>query len=308
MMKFRKIIGNPVVSLGKGDVWDSHNIFAPMVVKNNDRYWMYYSAGPNGPKNGRDYTDYQIGLAVSEDGFNFQKNRGNPLLPLGLRDNFHAKPAILRDAEGCLLKEDSLFKMWFNGNRANDIEYAMSEDGIHWQKYEDNPVFRNAYAPTVIRDDGLYRMWYTMGSYSEFRIGYAESSDGVHWKTAAENPVMKPCLEWEMENVFYPFVLRNPDGYSLFYTVMGGRPHQCNLACAVSPDGISWPERDRSLILTHGNPGDWDGVYASCPCLVPEPDGRDKLYYAGRIDMIHKYYAIGLAVRDGDGGGRNESL
>ena len=295
-MKFHKFSGNPVLSLGEENAWDSHNIFAPMVVKNSGRYWMYYSAGPNGPKNGKEYTDYQIGLAISEDGFHFQKHPGNPLLPLGLRDNFHAKPAVLRDAEGRLCKEDGLFKMWFNGNRANDVEYATSEDGIHWQKYEENPVFRSAYAPTVIKDGNLYRMWYTMGSYGAFRIGYAESTDGMHWAEPIENPIMEPRLTWEMENVFYPFVIKTAGGYYLFYTVMGGQPHQCNLGYATSSDGISWPERGRSLILTHGSSGEWDGVYTSCPCLVIEPDGRDKLYYAGRIDMIHKYYAIGLAI------------
>jgi hypothetical protein len=297
-MTFRKFEGNPVVTLGEGDAWDSHNIFAPMAVKHAGKYRLYYSAGPHGPEKGTDYTDYQIGLAVSDDGLHFEKHPPNPLIPLGQRDNFHAKPTILRDAEGQLLLEGGLWKMWFNGNRANDVEYATSGDGITWRKHEGNPVFRDAYAPTVIRDGDRYRMWYTMGEYGAFRIGHAECPDGVQWTPAPGNPVMQPRLDWEMGNVFYPFALKMAGEYVLFYTVMGGEPHQCNLAMATSPDGLEWPAETRRPILSHGEPGDWDGVYASCPCLVPEPDGRHKLYYAGRIDMVHKYFAIGLAMAE----------
>lgn len=297
-MEFRKFGGNPVVMLGERDAWDSHNIFAPMAVKHGGRYRLYYSGGPNGPGKGTDYTDYQIGVAVSDRGLHFKKHPANPLIPLGERDNFHAKPAILRDAHGGLLLEDGLWRMWFNGNRANDVEYATSEDGINWRKYTDNPVFRDAYAPTVIKDGQRYRMWYTMGQYGAFRIGYAQSPDGITWTPAPQNPVMEPRLPWEMGNVFYPFAVKMAGEYVLFYTVMGGQPHQCNLAMATSRDGLEWPEERRRLILTHGEPGEWDGVYASCPCLVPEPDGRHRLYYAGRIDMIHKYFAIGLAMAE----------
>ena len=211
-------------------------------------------------------------------------------MPLGERDNFHAAPTVLVDG--------GVWKMWFNGNRANDVEYATSSDGVHWTTHGANPVFREAYAPTVIRDGDRYRMWYTMGQYGAFRIGHAESPDGIHWQTSPGEPVMSPELDWEMGNVFYPHVLREAGEYTLFYTVMGGDPHHCSLARAVSTDGLHWPAVRRRLVLEPGNAGEFDGVYTSCPWLVPEPDGRHKLYYAGRVDMIHKYFAIGLAVAE----------
>src|SRR5262245_37982276 len=89
---------NPVLSLSPKGKFDSQNIFAPAIVKHDGTYYLYYAGGPSGPQTGEEFINYQLGLATSTDGIHFRKT-GEPLLPLGSRDNFHATPTLLRDAD-----------------------------------------------------------------------------------------------------------------------------------------------------------------------------------------------------------------
>lgn len=286
--KWVKYPANPLLIRGRPGDFDYFNIHAPMVVYYDNQYWMFYSGGPCGPP-GYEYVDYQLSLATSRDGINFRKI-GRPILSLGERDNFHTCMAVLRDAKGEILLEDGVWKAWFNGNRRNDLEMATSVDGIHWEKHSSSPVTTGAYSPTILRDDGLYRMWYTVGSYGAFDISYAESHDGIHW-IHRDKPVLTRGDGWDSYNVLYPHVLRIDYLYYMFYT--GMTPGRCSIGIAASKDGIAW-ERQVFSIIEPG-PEEWDCVYSSCASVVHAPEGKWRIYYAGRKDTIHKYHAIGMA-------------
>jgi len=277
---------NPVLTLGSEGSFDSFNIMSPMVVKDKGLYKMWYSGGPN-----REYTKYQIGYATSKDGLNWVKYPKNPVIKAGERDNFLTTPTILRTAEGYLLREESLFKMYFTGNRENDLEYATSSDGVRWKKYSENPVLKGIYAPTVIRDGEFYKMWYTMGSYPNFKIGYATSRDGIHWEKYSHNPVMKATEIWEGEGNLYPFVIKKGKEFFMWYTTLG--EEVTKIALAKSSDGVHWVKPNQPILEPEAK-SRWDSVYTSCPCVIKDISTY-RLYYAGRKDMVHKYYAIGLA-------------
>jgi hypothetical protein len=83
---WQKSSANPTLSLSKAGAFDSHNILAPAVVKHDGRYLLFYCGGPSGPETGEELINYQIGLATSDDRVQF-KNHGQPLWPLGYRDN-----------------------------------------------------------------------------------------------------------------------------------------------------------------------------------------------------------------------------
>lgn len=81
------------------------------------------------------------------------------------------------------------------------IGLATSVDGIHWIKQNNgNPVItptetwelNNVSYPTVLYEDGLFKMWYGAGTADEpMQIDYAYSVDGINWtKPANENPAM----------------------------------------------------------------------------------------------------------------------
>ena len=287
--KWIKHHANPLLDRGLPGEFDHFNIHAPMIADHADQYWMFYSGGPCGPPD-HQYIKYQLSLATSRDGISFDKH-GHPILPLSERDNFHTCMTLLRDAEGKLLLEDGIWKAWFNGNRENDLELATSVDGVHWEKHPASPVNTGAYSPTVIRDDGLYRMWYTTGVYGAFDISYAESQDGINWHHR-NKPVLTRGSGWDSYNVLYPHVLNVNGIYHMFYT--GMTVGRCSIGLAISKDGIAW-EKQRDAPFLEPGPEKWDSVYASCPSIVQNTEGKWRLYYAGRKDTVHKYHAIGMA-------------
>ena len=69
---------------------------------------------------------------------------------------------------------------------------------------------------------------------------------------------------------------------------------RCSMGLAVSDDGISWEKCEDNPLIQPG-PDEWDSIYSSCSSVVRTPEGKWRLYYAGRKDMIHKYHAIGMA-------------
>ena len=137
-------------------------------------------------------------------------------------------------------------------------------------------------------------MWYTnLDADGAMAIFYADSPRRPGMDDAP-GPVLRSTEPWEFRNVLYPFVLKRDDVYEMYYTSYG---QTCELAVARSEDGIHW-HKDRGPILSPDPSSSYDSLSCSNASVVPEPDGSDKLYYASRIDMEHKYYAIALAVRE----------
>ncbi len=208
---------------------------------------------------------------------------------------YYTSPAVLREATGELRREGGLLLMWYSGsNFAPELHLSTSADGVNWT-HKPGPIARGVYSPTVIYEDGRYRMWYTGVDGGIMTIRYGTSEDGINWNLL-KSTVLKSSLAWEGRNLLYPFVLRRNDSYDMYYTSYG---RICELAVATSEDGISW-SKGTGPILSPDPLSKWDSLYCSKACLVPEPKGPDKLYYASRVDMNHKYFAIGLAVQGGN--------
>ncbi|MCK4443016.1 MAG: hypothetical protein KAW09_00625, partial [Thermoplasmata archaeon] len=78
-------------------------------------------------------------------------------------------PTVLRAS-------DSFFHMWFTSREASPsimqrINYATSTDGKNWNRYgvvigENVTQEDRVYAPTVIEDAGLFKMWYVGDDFS----------------------------------------------------------------------------------------------------------------------------------------------
>jgi hypothetical protein len=96
--------------------------------------------------------------------------------------------------------------MWYNGGSAWNgpaagwdwqIGYAESTDGINWTKLG-GPIMgpgsgwesQYVFAPEVLFDGMLYRMWYSGGNTSGHSIGFAVSTDGIEWTRYWDNPVL----------------------------------------------------------------------------------------------------------------------
>jgi predicted GH43/DUF377 family glycosyl hydrolase len=123
--------------------------------------------------------------------------------------------------------------MWYSGgsnHEPNAIGYACSKDGMHWEKYPDNPVFTNnpcnlweqykVCACQVFPYEGYYYMFY-IGHMHEERasIGIARSPDGItNWERHKDNPVIAPDKgTWDDLSVYKPFVMRDNNRWMLWY-------------------------------------------------------------------------------------------
>lgn len=298
---------NPLLSLGTGQDFDRQNIFAPAVVKEGGRYFLFYSGGPAGPRSGEDHVRYQLGLALSPDGVTWTK-RGTPLLQLGERDNFHATPALLRDVNGDLFKIGDTWHMVFCGNRADDVGHATSRDGLSWEKDARNPIFRRAYAPNLLHVRDEIWMYFVHkpprknGVAVPWEIHLATGQDFHSLKPHAANPVLVISQPWEKGALFYPYVLREGSTWVMFYASYWQSPsvkeQSTAIGMATSADGLRWTKAISNPVLTPTPGSSYDSRYTSSQSVVRDGD-QYRMYYASRVDLVHKYFAIGMATKSG---------
>jgi len=298
---------NPMLRLGPADAFDSQNIFAPAIAKDGGKFHLYYAGGPSGPKNGGELVCYQLGVALSDDGESWTKT-GQPLLPLGTRDDFHATPALLRDPAGNLLKPGGLWHMVFCGNRDDDVEHATSRDGLTWEKDPRSPIFKKAYAPNLVQAGDELRMYYIHkprlpdGKAGPWEVHLATGKDFHLLKPHPSNPMLTVSQPWEKGALFYPYVLRENETWVMLYGAYWENHPTSKSATAIgiatSRDGVHWTKSAANPALTPTPGSSYDSIYTSSQAVLRDGDGY-KLYYGCRVDMVHKYFAIGLATKRG---------
>jgi len=172
------------------------------------------------------------------------------------------------------MKDDTIYKMWYSyWNVAGYIGYAISFDGITWYKHNNNPILTPGDAgewddegvaePYVIKESGIYKMWYWSISGGIQQVGYATSLDGIVWEKYSENPVINSGStgSWDEIEAGFPSVIHKDGGYKMWYT---GQDIDGNytIGYATSPDGIDWTKYGSNPVLTPSI-GGWDetGVY-----------------------------------------------
>ena len=184
-----------VLNKGNNKSWEN-NINRASVLLLNKKFYMYYTGQYNGIS--------KIGLAFSDDGYNFVKYNNNPVLEpeFDFEKQSVMNPHVIYD------KEENLFKMWYSAGETYEpdvICYATSKDGITWKKYEKNPIF-------TPNQKKMSLDWFKIGGcdvhkisnqkYLMFYIGYsdintarifvAKSKNGINNWERSENPIIKP--------------------------------------------------------------------------------------------------------------------
>jgi hypothetical protein len=172
-----------------------------------------------------------IGLAVSAGGDDrFQKYSPAPICDRSAVDPFSVSyPWVMYTG--------SRWKMWYGSNLSwgtahrdmqHVIKYAESHDGIHWDRQgsiaipllgtEEWGVAR----PCVIKDNDLYRMWYSSRFGETYRIGYAESQDGITWiRKDDEAGIDVSASGWDSQMIEYACVFDFDGDRYMFYNGNG---------------------------------------------------------------------------------------
>ena len=293
---------NPVLSGGASGTWDYH-VAQPCVLYNSDssRYEMWYSGSFNLAR------PYRIGFATSPDGINWQRDTAhNPVLTpdTGTWDESSVESP-------CVIRENGQYKMWYSGWRGYDINigYAVSSDGVNWQKdVANNPVLspgasdwedRTVGYCTIEPQAGQYFMYYCGGGTASGGIGRATSLDGINWdRDTFNNPLLVPGLpgEWDDYLILLPWFVDVEGDYYMFYTAF-----QTNLdgarrvGLATSTDGTDWQKAAQNPVLAP-SPGRWDGLFVEGGTVLMLNDTLH-MWYGGTRDPADFYrWRIGHAT------------
>jgi len=224
--KILHVSPEPVLAPGPLGHFDDHGVYASSIIDHEGRLYMYYIGWSPGARKPLFYAS--IGLAISEDGGKkFDKLSPAPIMSRSEHDPcLVTSPFVLRDYSGWRMWYVSGFK-WEGENDLlesyYDVKYAESKDGVDWNR---NGLVciglregeKNIARPCVIKEKGMYRMWYSYSRGEGYRIGYATSADGISWTrhgTPAGLELSPPG--WDSEAMAYPSVVKHGERWFMFY-------------------------------------------------------------------------------------------
>lgn len=319
---FKKVLGRGGVTteqqvIPSGPVGTLKNLKSdPYVLKEDGMYKMWFGANKSGKHQ-------QIWLATSSD---------------GTRWDIHPRPVILVGKKGrwdagdietpTVVKVSDVYHLWYCGRAVSEesetwspdtaykIGHATSKDGVNWVKDPKNPViglgkkaknewnWGTAAEPTVIYEDGIFKMWYVgvniLGGKTHLHVGYATSPDGSNWTNYPKNPVIasEPAPKSiDYNGYFSPFVLKDGNRYIIFYIndSWNGMPVG-PVRYATSLDGINWTIRSEE-ILRKGDALSWMSTGIFAPSAIIE-DGKLSIWYTGFRITTNFYFGIGYKRLD----------
>jgi predicted GH43/DUF377 family glycosyl hydrolase len=226
--KILQISNHPVLDIGAPGMFDENGIVPTSVTLVNDKIYLYYT----GYQLGYSVRYYQFeGLAISSDGGKvFKRYIQVPILDRSNKE-------LLTRSSAFVLFNGNFFEMWYSGGSewirgldnkclpVYNIRYLKSKDGLHWGKTghvcinfqnEDEHALAKPY---VLKDNGLFRMFYSVRSKSKgYRIGYAESNDGLTWERKDEEVGIDVSDNgWDSKMISYGSVIRYKDKVYMFY-------------------------------------------------------------------------------------------
>lgn len=227
----------PVIDLGKIGAFDDSGANVCSVVRHEGLIYMYFIGwNPSTTV----HTRNSIGLAVSEDnGITFRRLYDGPILDRNKDEPYYTGAVDVIVSNG-------KWEMWYTSGSAwkiingkpeiwYHIKYAHSVNGIDWIR--DNNLcippsneFEATARPSVIKENGKYKMWYSRRNIinfrtdpkSDYRGGYAESKDGLDWVRMDSQFGLSPSGEgWDSDSIAYPYVIDIHGRRVMFYNGNG---------------------------------------------------------------------------------------
>ena len=141
--------------------------------------------------------------------------------------------------------------------------------------YEGRWVFK----PSVIYDDGVYKMWYSGAEVNPnpYRIMYATSTDGINWIKHGLVIDIGSSGSFDDVGASRPTVIKDGSTYKMWYSGHDGSKY--TIGYATSTDGIGWAKLGG--VMGVGAPGSYDdeGVYN--PSVLKD-GGTYKMWYVAQ--------------------------
>lgn len=182
---------------------------------------------------------------------------------------------------GFILNEDSIYKMWYTGYKDSDtavkyLGYATSKDGINWQRYAGNPIFKDRWAEDmmVFKYDGKYHMF--LEGYKDV-AHFMLSDDGINWKDQGDLKIINTKGDTLPGPYGTPTVFVDDGKWYLFYEI-----NDEAIWAATSTDKIHWKNISDEPVIKPG-PEKYD-LGAVAANQVVKHNGKYYLYYHASAD------------------------
>jgi predicted GH43/DUF377 family glycosyl hydrolase len=108
--KWTKAIQNPLLNEGSASSWDRYHVIDPSVIKYNNQYILWYHGGNTYFAGDGEYSNFNIGVAYSDNGIEWVKDSNNPVLEndvLSWTSSGVMAPSVI--------EESDKFVMYFHG-------------------------------------------------------------------------------------------------------------------------------------------------------------------------------------------------
>jgi len=255
------------------------------IAEAGGNYRIYYS-GNDGGSNWRIFC-----ATIDKDNREQERRLAIDIGQAGSLDSSYAySPSVIRVKNG--------YVMYYGGYDGSNwrILRALSVDGLNWFKQglclnlEPQGSFDSVHIlyPYVLKDNEIYKMYYTGYDGRNWRIGYAESGEGIIFKNRRMVLDLGFPGSLDSEHVHTPVVLKQGSIYTMYYAGFGGNPAAWRILRATSLDGINWTKQGIALDL--GQAQEYDSANL-LPGSIIYKEGIFKLYYWAQGSNFRVLYA-----------------
>ena len=281
---------NPLlVATSDAALQGADNIYAPDIHRHSDAYVMWYGAQS---ADGHD----SIYLAWSRTGMEWRKwpSDADPLPVLDRGGSNHIN-------DPSLVRVNDVWHLYYTDAEVAENDRIWLARSDHLTGFEkigevlgvgppDSWESQKTGRPSVLYEEGLFKLWYDATSPDGRHVGYATSQDGVHFERHPENPVFRNAGAIDVKRVGDVYVMLREAGDGTYW--------------ATSPDGVCWIDRGRLFGLS-ATSHDQHGQVT--PFLWMQQDTVLGVWYGGASvptwnhNRIAAAFPHGLAPADGGG-------
>lgn len=143
-------------------------------------------------------------------------------------------------------KENNIYTLYFASSNYGNISLweSKSEDGLHYMQGSEREILKSEMTwegehlscPAVLKDNGLYYLFYAGSGVSNWGIGVATSPDGTNWEKCPNNPIIAPGASGQ--------VVKYNDNFYLYFQT----PNGLEVQQATSLNGCSTQWTGRHIV------------------------------------------------------------
>jgi beta-xylosidase len=276
-MIWKRAPQNPVIPAASGTLLAT-STGAPDILLKDGYYFLYFY--------GQAEQNARIGVSrIAKDKFDgitwdLREGRIVELGPAGSCDEVACIDPSAVDVGGRVF----LYYVGVNAQGKRSICLTISNDGIHFTKYDKNPIMAGSAPEAVYYKKDVYLFYRRPAPEKEgYQIYCATSKDGYAFEEASTSPVLNkgPKGSWDAFSVATPRIFSEGNTFYMMYSGSDQfQDYPQSAGLATSTDLIHWTKYSKNPVFSRGYSGTFDEGAVWFPCVV-KAKGRYYMYYQG---------------------------